>query len=419
MTKQLHMRFTNEAVREILVNYEQGEVTLKQALSTLGICRRRFFALLKQYRTNPEIFSISYCRAGVKQISEDTEQLIQKELLEERSLVENKDMPVRHYNYSAVRDALRDQYAVTVSVPTIIDRAKELGCWQGRPPKKKHDRQVLTNNIGELTQHDSSCHRWSPWITEKYYALTSLDDFSRLLLYADLLEQENSWVHIQALRSAVIQFGCPVGYYTDQHRIFRFIQGRDSWHRTHVALTDDVDPQWKKVVKDCGIKSIYALCAQGKGKIERPYQWMQDRVVRRCAKDHVVRFNEIREIFRSEVYRYNNKQVHSTTGEIPIIRFERAKREQLNLFRPFSIPPPFTLPEDIFALRAERTTTGYGMVSLKNIYLKTPNVPAYQKVQLKLVPNLEQQRTRVRIWYKERLVNEYTIPFNDLPFDKL
>jgi hypothetical protein len=44
-----------------------------------------------------------------------------------------------------------------------------------------------------------------------------------------------------------------------------------------------VDPQWRQVMRLLGIDVIYALSAQAKGKIERPYRWLQDRIVRTCS----------------------------------------------------------------------------------------------------------------------------------------
>ncbi|MBE0432469.1 hypothetical protein IBX73_03265 [candidate division WOR-3 bacterium] len=73
-------------------------------------------------------------------------------------------------------------------------------------------------------------------------------------------------------------------YYVDSHRIFRFVQGRDSIWRRHHLLTDDVDTQWQQVMKVCGIKIIHALSPRAKGKVERPYGWLQDRLVRTCVR---------------------------------------------------------------------------------------------------------------------------------------
>jgi len=54
--------------------------------------------------------------------------------------------------------------------------------------------------------------------------------------------------------------------------------------QVHQKFTDEATPQWKQVLDDCYVKVTYALSPQAKGKIEHPYQWLQDRLVRTCVR---------------------------------------------------------------------------------------------------------------------------------------
>ena len=127
-------------------------------------------------------------------------------------------------------------------------------------------------------------------------------------------------------------YGLPLCYYVDSLRVFRFVQGRDSVWRKQVLQTDDVDPQWRQMMRLLGVNVSYALSPQAKGKIERPYRWLQDRIVRTCALEKLTTIEEGRYVLKDEVNRYNNQQVHSTTGEIPAIRFEKARQAGNRLF---------------------------------------------------------------------------------------
>jgi hypothetical protein len=93
---------------------------------------------------------------------------------------------------------------------------------------------VVTTAIGALIQHDASHHRWSPYAKERWVLITSLDDFSRKFLYADLFEQETTWAHIKASQALMGIYGIPLRYYVDSLRVLRFVQGRDSFWRKHV-----------------------------------------------------------------------------------------------------------------------------------------------------------------------------------------
>jgi hypothetical protein len=149
-----------------------------------------------------------------------------------------------------------------------------------RPKNNPHDREVLTKYVGEIVQHDSPYHLWSPPAREKRCLITSLDDFSRFILYATLVKKETSWTHILALQTVVLRHRAPFLSYVDPNSIFRFVHGRGSLWRKHHALTDEADPQWKQVMDDCNIKVTYALSPQARGKIDLSYGWLHDRVVR-------------------------------------------------------------------------------------------------------------------------------------------
>jgi hypothetical protein len=77
-------------------------------------------------------------------------------------------------------------------------------------------------------------------------------------------------------------------------------------------------------------KATYALSPQAKGKIERPYRWLQDRLVRTCAREGIRTIDAARDVLRYEVHRYNQHQVHSTTGEIPILKIRTIDLKILN-----------------------------------------------------------------------------------------
>jgi hypothetical protein len=299
-------------------------------------------------------------------------------------------------------------------LPTIIDRAKRNNFYFLRPKGKAHDREVITNYPGELIQHDSSHHLFAPYAASKWYLITSLDDYSRLILYAVLVERETTWEHILALEAVLLKYGFPLAYYVDSHSIFRFVQGRDSYWRNHYQLTDEADPQWKQVLDDCRVKVTYALSPQAKGKIERPYRWIQDRLVRTSYRENVRDIPEDQLILNNLLQRYNFRIVHSTTGEIPYIRFQRALREKRSLFREFTIRPPFLSSKDIFCLRVERMVNPYRKVSINNLELKVPAAPLHEKIQLRIIPDKESGVSEVRFWYKDEFLGSQKVKNTDL-----
>jgi hypothetical protein len=414
MGEHLHKRLDDEFVRTVFQKYISRELSMQKVLRILGIQRSRFFALLKVFRQDPEKFHISYHRRAPRRIDQEVEKRILQELLLDKQLIDDEHTPLRRYNYSYTRDQVQKATGVRVSLPTIINRAKQHNFYIPKKPHKAHDREVLTNYPGELIQHDSSYHRFSPHADNKWYLITSIDDFSRFMLYGQLLEKELSWYHIRALEDVMLTYGIPLSYYVDCHSIFRFVQGRDSVWREHKKLTDQVIPQWKQVLMDVQVQVTYALSPQAKGKVERPYQWLQDRLVRTCARENIHSIEDARKVLQYEINQYNFYRVHSTTREIPALRFNNAMHAHKTMFREFKLPTPFESTKDIFCLRLSRTVDAYHNVRINNFKLKVQGVPLWEKVEIRFVPEEDTGVSELRFWYKKKLVDVQRMKTSDI-----
>jgi hypothetical protein len=404
---QLHKRFTDQQVKDLMYRYLRNELKRTHIQEILKIGKRQFFKLLKEYRENPDKFSIQYERAAAtRTIPQQIEQNIIKELTVAKEFIDNKAMPIWSYNYSFIKNELKKRFHQSVSVPTIIAKAKKYGFYIGKPAKKKaHDREVITNNVGELIQHDSSWHLWSPYSKYKWWLITSIDDYSRFMFYAMLVLRDATLAHIRALQTVFLKYGLPLSFYVDCDSVFKFIRGRDELHYKHYLQTDETNPQWKQVCQDCQVKIINALSPQAKGKVERPYRWIQDHLVRICAREKITTIAPANQILFREVHEYNYKRIHSTTGEIPYLRYQRALRENKNVLRKFLIPPPYQSIKDIFCFRFKRTVDAYRTVSINNLKLKFNNALIHEEVNLRIYPYTTGGLSEVRFWYKDKLLD--------------
>jgi len=145
---QLHKRFADSEVRELLKRYVAGEIKRKHIEKILGIGKRRFFQLVKKYREDEGSFSVEYKREKVtRKIDDKVEDNILLELTREKTIIDSPDNPVKDFNYSYIRD-LVVKNGNNVSVPTVISRAKKYGFYKKRKKIKAHDREVITNYVG-------------------------------------------------------------------------------------------------------------------------------------------------------------------------------------------------------------------------------------------------------------------------------
>jgi len=124
LPQQLHKRLTTEQVTDLLDKYLAYQLKAKEAHAYLDAGRTRFYQLVAAYEEEGSHVSIEYERSkDSRRIDAAIERSIRRELAAEKKLIDNKDVPVRRYNYSYVRDQLLENYDQRVSVDTIIRRA--------------------------------------------------------------------------------------------------------------------------------------------------------------------------------------------------------------------------------------------------------------------------------------------------------
>jgi transposase len=166
---------------------------------------------------------------------------------------------------------LTEQHGFTRSVPTLRRWMIEAGLWQARTRKPKRAFQLRERRaaVGELVQIDGSPHAWFEQRGPRCTLIIFVDDATGRVQYARFEPMETSRAYLQALRSYVGRYGRPVSLYSDRHSIF--------------GKHDPEDPaptQFERAVRSLDITPILALTPQAKGRVERAFQTLQDRLVK-------------------------------------------------------------------------------------------------------------------------------------------
>ena len=67
---QIHKKFSVDQIKVLLSSYERGNISCVEMENTLGVGKTRFFALLKEFRKEPEFLfdriPTSHCKAAGK-----------------------------------------------------------------------------------------------------------------------------------------------------------------------------------------------------------------------------------------------------------------------------------------------------------------------------------------------------------------
>jgi transposase len=131
--------------------------------------------------------------------------------------------------------------------------------------------------FGELVMQDSSPFRWLEERASACSLIAVMDDASSRL-WARLVEHDTTEENLRTLRGWLQRYGRPLAHYTDKHSIFRHRSGAAAIAeqlRGQEALS-----QFGRALRELGIEWIAAHSPQAKGRIERLFGTLQDRLVK-------------------------------------------------------------------------------------------------------------------------------------------
>ena len=104
-----------------------------------------------------------------------------------------------------------------------------------------------------------------------------IDDATGALLHGVFSLEEDAQSYLICLRQIVLDKGIPLALYMDRHGIFR--RNDDHWSLHEQLAGEQTPTQVGQALRALGIEPIFALSPQAKGRVERLFNTLQDRLV--------------------------------------------------------------------------------------------------------------------------------------------
>ena len=158
-----------------------------------------------------------------------------------------------------------------VSKETLRGWMVETGLWHVTKGRRQtlHPPRLRRSRVGELIQIDGSPHDWFEGRGPRCTLIAFIDDATSRVMAAGFVPVESSQAYLDALFAYVSAYGCPAALYSDRHGIFRKHDPED-----------DTPTQFQRALGALGIEGIQAMTPQAKGRVERVFQTLQDRLVK-------------------------------------------------------------------------------------------------------------------------------------------
>jgi transposase len=262
---RIHEGIRRMRFEALLERQEEGALSQVEAAEMLGMSERSFRRWRDRLREEGEA-GLADRRLGKpssrRAASEEIARMLG--LYRERYV----DFTVKHFHEQLVkRHSYKLGYTVTkvhLQRAGLVMRAKTRSAH-----RKKRPRRPM---LGMLLHQDASRHAWLPGTGQQHDLVVTLDDATSAIYSAFLVEEEGTASSFHGLREVVARHGLFCALYTD--RGSHYFQTPKAGEKVSKSQLTQVG----RALKQLGIEHIAAYSPQARGRSERAFRTLQDRL---------------------------------------------------------------------------------------------------------------------------------------------
>ncbi len=198
-------------------------------------------------------------------------------------------------NHTHFTELLAEREEIFLSRSTVrsILRAAGIASPRRRRPPRHRSRRERMPQEGMLLQLDGSHHPWLQQRGPRFVLMLAIDDATGTAPHALFRKQEDTVGYLTLLKTIVERRGIPVAVYTDRHAALVPRDGR----------TDTV--QVARALRELGVRQIFAMSPEAKGRVERANGTFQDRLVSELRLAGARTLDEANEVLAEFLPRFN------------------------------------------------------------------------------------------------------------------
>ena len=186
----------------------------------------------------------------------------------------------RGFNDHHFTEKLVEVEGIAVSRETVrrLLRAQGLGSPRKRRAPRHRHRRERKAQAGQMVLWDGSRHDWLEGRGPRLCLMGAIDDATgELLPGAHFTENETTVGYLRVLRDMLADKGIPHTVYGDRHSSLK--RNDSNWTLEEELAGQRQKTQVGQALDELGIQALFALSAQAKGRIERLWGVLQDRLV--------------------------------------------------------------------------------------------------------------------------------------------
>ena len=329
---------------EVVTLVENGKITGNQAAKMMGISLRQTRRIIKKY-CEGGAESLAHGNRGKPSPNRLDPALISaiKQLLKEK---------YADYNTLHLAEVLEERHDLRISASSLTRIRRKAGYPTPRQKKsrKYYARRERKPIQGEMLQADGSNHDWLEGQGPKLTLIAYIDDATNKV-YAVFREQEDAAGYLEVLQGICLTEGIPQSMYMDKR-----LTSRKKASLAEQLAGKEPKSQFERILEELGIELILAHSPQAKGRIERLFATLQDRLVKALREAEADSLEKANRVLKEYLPKHNQ-------------RFMVKTEQDGSAFVPWGEPRgPFSL----FVFKYTRTVKNDNTISFDNHSLQLP-----------------------------------------------
>ncbi|MFH1598254.1 MAG: ISNCY family transposase [Patescibacteria group bacterium] len=339
-----HITMSNKEVERISVmeNLMHKIIKQKQAALQLDLTVRQIGRTLKRYRKEGKLGLLHQARGKTSNRAiPDTQKARIVSLIKEK---------YSDFGPTFACEKLQRLNRISLSDETIRNIMVKANLWI--PKKRKlgntHPYRERRACVGELIQLDGSYHDWFEGRGNSCALVAFVDDATSRIMDGMFVDHEGTMALFESTGHYLNTYGKPLGLYVDRHSTFKI--------NRQATIEEDLrdkqaQTQFARAMDELGITIIFAYSPQSKGRVERLFGTLQDRLVKELRLKGISTQKEATKYFREEYIPMHNE------------KFAVCPKDKADLHR--SLLPSDDLNK-IFTIQSKRIVSKDLLVQYKN-----------------------------------------------------
>lgn len=318
----------------------EGKVRQVEAARMLGKSTRQMRRIVRRAEMEGKrgVVHRQKGRASNRRIAQETRAAV-KAAIEER---------YHDFGPTLAQEMLARRERIKLGVSTVRRLMMGAQQWKAkRGPRRHRAWRERRQCVGMLVQVDGSEHDWLEGRGPRCTLIIFVDDATGRIMLGSFEESEDTVTLMRLTREYIERHGRPVELYPDRDSIYRVNRGAT----IEEELRDEqAETQYVRATKELGISVRCAGSPQAKGRVERAFETLQDRLVKEMRLAGIKTREQANAFLRGYLARYNK-------------RFAVAPAEEVDMHRPLLKEHRL---DEIFTIRTPRVVANDYTVRCRN-----------------------------------------------------